>query len=127
MSVDLSNVKVGTRVRLEDGSVHEIYIVNDGNTELPVCIKVRGWYRRDGTIPGGWKGWDIIEIIPDEKPKGDTCLWSYDREENGRTIWKTSCGYEFDHLQGDEQPRKHLCMEYCPYCGNEIKDMTTDC
>ena len=122
MSVDLSNVTIGTKVRLRIGDVRSVSKLDDSNR--PIYIEDYGWYFKSGIRPGSHnESLEIVEVLDEAK----SCNWSYDREENGRTIWKTSCGYEFDRLQGDEQPRKHLCMEYCPYCGNEIKDMTTDC
>lgn len=57
------------------------------------------------------------------------CKWNFDRAYGigCNTIWKTECGREFDRLQGSEQPRKHLAMEFCPFCGGSIVDMTQDC
>jgi len=71
-------------------------------------------------------------VVVETKPP--TCKWQFDRnlfehycEEEIRTAWKTECGREFDRMDAGEQPRKHLNMEFCPFCGGHIIDMTTDC
>ena len=63
-----------------------------------------------------------------EQEKEKTCVWHYEPAEfSGDGVWKTECGREFDRLRGSEQPRKHLAMEYCPFCGGHIIDSTQDC
>ena len=59
-----------------------------------------------------------------------SCKWRFDRCEYDYlrfSVWKTECGREFDRLFGSEQPRKHLGMGFCPFCGGTIVDMTQDC
>lgn len=59
-----------------------------------------------------------------------TCKWNFDRYDHRAAmtlVWKTECGREFDRLRGSEQPRKHLCMEFCCFCGGTIIDETQDC
>jgi len=78
----------------------------------------------------------LVELQPNTPAhsKESDCKWHFDRncftrswEDDTRTIWKTECDREFDRLEGSEQPRKHLCLEFCPFCGGHIIDMTTDC
>jgi hypothetical protein len=68
-----------------------------------------------------WRGRlnEATERLPD-------CRWHFDRFVADTPIWKTECGREFDRLEGSEQPRKHLAMEFCPFCSGHIIDMTTD-
>jgi len=58
-----------------------------------------------------------------------TCKWRFDHNDpdDNSTIWTTECGREFGRMDAGEQPRKHLNMEFCPFCGGHIIDMTTDC
>ena len=69
----------------------------------------------------------LVELQPNTPAhsKESDCKWHFDRFDNA-AIWKTECGREFDRMWGSEQPRKHLCMEFCPFCGGHIIDMTTD-
>jgi hypothetical protein len=63
--------------------------------------------------------------MPEER---SDCKWNYVPSGfSGDGAWKTECGREFNRLYGSEQPRKHLCMEFCPFCGGHIIDETTDC
>ena len=67
--LDLSNVKVGTRVKLRNGDT-DVIIVNDGS-DVPVCLKNRCWgYCRNGDTFGCEHEFDIVEVLTDE-PKTD--------------------------------------------------------
>lgn len=136
MSVDLSKVKVGMKVRLRDERILGVVSIEvDRSVPFPFYITFDNGadnvYMSNGSACMVIEtDNDIIEILQSEEPKEETCLWSYDRDVPDRPdmpIWKTSCGYEFDRLKGCEQPRKHLRMEFCPYCGKHIADATTDC
>lgn len=61
----------------------------------------------------------------EQKP---SCKWRFvPGEFSGDGVWATECGLEFDRLKYGEQPRKHLCMEFCCFCGGTIIDETVDC
>lgn len=137
MDVGLSTVKAGMKVKLRDERILTVISIEKiRDKEFPFDVLFDNGEEYSFTISGAYwsdekeHSCDIVEILPSEEPKEETCLWSYDRDvpdHPDMPIWKTSCGHEFDRLKGCEQPRKHLRMEYCPYCGKHIADATTDC
>lgn len=62
----------------------------------------------------------------DKNPDETYCVWQFWRYNGDAHEWHTDCGHELD-LPIGAQPGKHLCWNYCMFCGREISDATVDC
>ena len=63
--LDLSRVKVGTRVKLMNGDI-DVVINNNGSDFLPIYLIDNGWYWGNGERGGRRSDLDIVEIMPDK-------------------------------------------------------------
>lgn len=59
---------------------------------------------------------EVLELLETgDRPKRPKCLWTYDQDLD---TWDTQCDNSFMLNEGTPSDNQ---MNYCPYCGHEIK------
>ena len=51
------------------------------------------------------------------------CVWERDGDPDGWNVWETGCGQTFCL---DEDGPTENGMNFCPFCGNNVKEMGRD-